>query len=132
MLSLIKNKNIDIIVISGAPSEILSIYKERLGIDDIFALQLEILDGKYNGNILINPGISDIKRKVINKLLKNSDQKVVISFGNSSSDLPLFESSPLNIIINNRNLKISNKAFYIQKDNNVDNIIKLINFKITN
>lgn len=114
LLSHLSRNGVDIVIISGAPSEVLVKYKDVLPLNRIYGLQLEVKDGFYTGRTKINPGTSSTKARIIKLLLEPQGQnKVVLAMGNSSSDIPLFRAAPVRIIVNNPALRIPKKVFHL-------------------
>lgn len=83
--------NIRPIIISGAPQYILEEYKDMFGLDNIFAFSEEYIGGLCTGGVAYNYGVG--KRKTVEKLYDVFGVKPLIGFGDSYSDIPLFEMS---------------------------------------
>jgi phosphoserine phosphatase len=114
----LKEKDIDIIVVSGAPVEILNQYKEKFSLKEVFGLELDVKNGAYTGEIKLNPGLRKVKQRIVNKITKSPDNKIILAVGNSESDIPLFRASSLSIVIDNPFLKSKSKVLYLSSDRN--------------
>jgi phosphoserine phosphatase len=123
LFELLKSEGIKPIVISGCLTEIISEYKEEFGLSDILGLVPQIENGVYTGNIIENPGISSIKEKLTNSISHKGNLSA-ISFGNSDSDLPLFHSSAINVVVNNHDLIVPGLKLSISE---TPDAIRLIN-----
>lgn len=102
IFELLRMNDIRPIIISGAPEYILEEYKEILGIYDIYAFCEESKNGICNGNVKYNYGSK--KQKTIEMLIRNYGEYPTLGFGDSYSDIPLFQ--------------FSQKAFCIIGENN--------------
>ena len=115
LFSFLKKYEISIAIISGAPIEVIRAYKTMFNFDEIFALECEIEDGIYSGNIKVNAGDSKEKNKVITSIAFTNKYNFYFSMGNSSSDIPLLMASPIKAIVNNKDL-----VSYIQSNSQID------------
>ena len=88
------------VVVSGAPAILLRGYAKYLAMDHIFGLELteDASSGKFLNSIKVNPGVSEQKALIVQSLPK--DMKAIIAFGNSLSDLPLFDAAEFGIVVN--------------------------------
>lgn len=125
LLSYLSQKGIDIVIISGAPSEVLSKYKEMLSLDMVYGLQLEVKDGFYTGRTKMNPGTSFTKGQLIKRFLETRDHiEIVLAMGNSSSDMPLFSVAPVSIVVNNPAIKTTKKVFHLLPNSGSKKLIR--------
>ena len=83
--------NIKPIIISGAPQYILEEYKNLLGLGSIYAFSEQYNKGLCTGDVAYNYGIN--KGKTIEKLYEIFGTKPLVGFGDSYSDIPLFNMS---------------------------------------
>lgn len=104
----LNENNIEIIIISGAQQELIELYKEDLKINEIYAVNFEIKDGKYI-NKYVNNGIDVNKRRIVDKIMENKENIILFSFGDSISDIPLLEVAKKSFI-NNTKYKFLNKS----------------------
>jgi phosphoserine phosphatase len=113
LFSYLSQSGVQIMVISGAPVEILLEYQNRFPIRRIHALELQTIDGIFTGEIRTNSGTANEKHLIVDPLLGSQMYEVSFAAGNSSSDLPLLEAASAAIIVNNQNLKIKTKCLYL-------------------
>lgn len=105
VFELLRAFNIKSFVVSGCPSIILECYKSIMDFDDFFGLCLAQENERYTGRVESNPGVSIQKKRIVTDiLLPNSSAEV--AFGNSVSDMPLFDMSAINVIVNNKDLEV--------------------------
>jgi phosphoserine phosphatase len=115
----LEEKNIQIIVVSGAPVEILNKYKEKFSIiRQVFGLKLKAMNGSYTGDIELNPGVMETKQYIVRQVTEYMDNKVILAVGNSESDIPLFKASSLSMVVDNPRLKLDSRVFYISSKKN--------------
>lgn len=92
-------KNIDIIVISGAPSIILEKYKDEFHFKAIYAFKEQVSHGIFTGNVEYNYGFDKMKK--ILDLIKKYKTYPYIALGDSESDLPMLDYASYPFCINN-------------------------------
>lgn len=116
------NQQASVMLISGAPEEVLSVYLKKYNLQEIYALNLDVEGGKYTGAVKENYGLLNNKKSAVRVLRKKYD--IILSAGDTSSDLPLLESSTYRIIVNHEKLikKYTERTFLINTQNySVDN-----------
>ncbi len=121
------SKSIGIIVISGAPFEVLEQYRKLLNLYKVYGLEIETNEnGHYTGKIKHNYGLYQQKAIIRSKL--DREYSVIIGLGNSYSDIPILRNVRLAIIVDNQSLNIEGKNVYIEghktKGNELLNIIE--------
>jgi HAD superfamily phosphoserine phosphatase-like hydrolase len=126
ILSDLNKQHIDVIIISGAPLEILGEYRNVLKLNNIYGLDLEMEKGIFTGNILRNPGISSTKEILIKQIEELNNSQIVLAMGNSTSDIPLFHSAPINIIVNNSSLITNRHELHITEETSTKLILEYI------
>jgi phosphoserine phosphatase len=114
LLASLHKQGIAVIVVSGAPMEILQLYCKSLRLKAAHGLNIESKNGVYTGSILENPGISKEKEDVVRQILDSHNMRVVMAMGNSPSDDPLFQAAPVNVIVNNTLLRTGKREFHIE------------------
>ncbi|MEO5378153.1 MAG: haloacid dehalogenase-like hydrolase [Magnetococcus sp. DMHC-6] len=107
-----------IILISGAPAEVLNLYAQGeyfskdqrpVWFMEIVALEMEIDNGIFTGRIAANPGTLHGKREAVAQVLANKSGDVIrLGAGNSNSDQPLLDSARLALIVDNTTLTHQN------------------------
>jgi phosphoserine phosphatase len=111
LFSCLTQGGIQAIISSGAPVEILQEYQHIFPIEKIFALELQTLNGIFVGNVLTNYGTTECKQHIITHLAKSYE--FAFAAGNSSSDTPLLDAAPLNVIVNNDGLKTKAQSLHV-------------------
>lgn len=89
IFSCLKKYDIKPIIISGAPGYIVEQYTERFHLYEIFAFSEAFADGYCTGKVAYNYGMN--KKDTMELLCSKYGGKPVIGFGDSSSDIPLFD-----------------------------------------
>lgn len=84
-------EGIDIIVVSGAPNQIIKYYKERFHIEELYDLQEEVRDDRITGEIATNYGFS--KELAMKMICEEKGCTPYMAFGDSSSDFPLLDGA---------------------------------------
>lgn len=120
----LKQKGIKAYVLSGAPKELLKIYSIIYNFKIIGSLQLGYTEGKYNGKIISNSGLTISKKNIVNKLLEKNNV-LTLGFGNSESDLPIIESAKNGFLMSD-STAFNNKYNLVNFDNFFDLITKTI------
>lgn len=99
LLKILKESAVKVIIVSGSPIEPLNAYSKLFDFADIFALKIcTDSENKFNGDILTNYGLAIEKQNVVN-ILKQRNERIFLSIGNSESDLPLFKAAENSIVI---------------------------------
>lgn len=86
LISLFNNQGFHTIAVSGSNEELLDLYKEKLGFAQVFATELEVVDGVYTGNILRNLVLDGEKKEVIDAVSRDSDIDFDSSYGFGDSE----------------------------------------------
>lgn len=110
---ILKENEIDIIIISGSPQEALELYKNEFGIKSIFAMNFDKKDEKYLGTYQINTGTSESKEKIIEKITATNDVEVLFAFGDSISDIPLLKCAQCSFVNNSKRFLEKNDILYL-------------------
>lgn len=84
-------KNIDVIILSGAPELILQQYQEDFHIKQIYAFKEDEISGVYSGKVSYNYGFD--KQRTVNMLCKKYEANPLIAFGDSESDVPMLDKA---------------------------------------
>lgn len=122
---LLKN-NITPIIISGSQQEIIDLYKDDLGFIKAYAVQFEIIDGKYTDKCILNTGMSKNKQKIIDKIiLENPESIIMFGFGDSTSDIPILKSAKYSFV-NNKNKFLNEKDIHYFDFNNLKSGKKIL------
>ena len=123
LLKELSKRDIDIIVISGAPFRILEQYKQEFNLKKIYAFQEEIAKGKFTGKVASNYGFD--KSKKVQELIEQYGTNPYLAFGDSQSDIPLLDNSDYPICVGDR----VKKDGYINVDfkESVEDILHMVN-----
>jgi len=80
-----------IIAITGAPQEIAEIFCQRFGFDLVYGVKYQVVNGRYTG--VRDSRAVDDKGGIVDELAKdlNLDLRQCCAFGDTMSDLPMFE-----------------------------------------
>lgn len=90
-------RQLSVIVLSGAPEEPLTEYASTLGFELAGALRLEVEEGLYTGNVIENCGLSNTKHDAVVRVSTTND--VVIALGDSLSDMPLLDAARVGFVV---------------------------------
>lgn len=121
-LSLIKHfkkKKYKIIAITASPSPIVDYVLDYLGIDNFYSTKLEVINGKYTGDILSelhkskDGKLSIVRGVIINEGIDTSES---FAIGDTVHDLPLLESVAYPIALNPKGKLIK---YAIENDFNI-------------
>lgn len=93
----LRRQQIEAIVISGAPIEVLHAYQKRFGWSAIFGVRVEVADGIYSASLTSNPAGAVAKETIVHQL--GSDRKVLLAIGDSESDVPLLDAAQYKIVV---------------------------------
>ena len=78
------------ILVSGTTQAFVDVVMRRVGVEQGFGSEEEIIDGAYTGKLL-NMLNHDKKQKLVDKLIKKQQPDLVVAFGDSTGDVPMFE-----------------------------------------
>ncbi|MBD3202915.1 HAD-IB family hydrolase [Candidatus Woesearchaeota archaeon] len=104
LVSLLKNHNYIILLLSNSLIELLGEVKDCLGADSVIGIELETIRGKYTGKILSEVHFEHGKSNSINRYLEsnNIDLKDSIGMGDSDHDIGFLEMITHPVVINYR------------------------------
>ncbi|TDB93624.1 haloacid dehalogenase-like hydrolase [Actinomadura sp. 7K534] len=112
ILSQLRRYDVESVIVSGSPQELLEKYADFLGISNVVALRLEIIDGIYTGRVKDNPAIFEGKYATATSL--RSERNIVLAIGDTNADAPLFFNSSARIVIGGEVAwPVEEPAFYI-------------------
>lgn len=86
-------------IISGGFSYFGNYLQQKLGVDHVYANELEIIDGKLTGNVLGTIVNAERKAFLLEQLAKEEgvDRKQTIAIGDGANDLPMLSRAGLGI-----------------------------------
>lgn len=123
IFSCMNRHDIKAVVISGAPKYILDRYTEKFSLYEIYAFSESFSEGFCNGKVAFNYGVN--KKKTVQKLCETYGNRPIIGFGDSSSDIPLFDISTHPFCI------VSNTDSNIYKDKPFGKAVNYVDYRIT-
>lgn len=99
LISTLKSVGYTIAILSGGFTYFGNILKERLGIDYVYANELEIKDGKLTGNAVGYIVDADKKAELLQKIADKESISLqqVIAVGDGANDLPMLNLAGLGI-----------------------------------
>jgi phosphoserine phosphatase len=86
-----------VVVVTGAPDEPMREYAATLGFTLAGTFQLAVQHGRYTGGIVCNSGLSHEKHNVVSNIVSGRD--VVMAFGDSSADVPLWDAAAVGFLV---------------------------------
>lgn len=118
-------RKIKIIIVSGAPFEIVKCYQNEFQIDAIYALKAEIVEGVYTGKVETNFGFN--KHKIVERIIQENDKTPpYMAFGDSESDYPMLNIALYPFYISNVSNSQTNEFILVDRNNVTKQIIKKI------
>ena len=83
----------DVIIVSASGSEVVEPIGEMLGADEVIASQLEVVDGRYTGEISFY-AYAEAKAEVVRRLAaeRGYDLAACFAYSDSATDVPLLEA----------------------------------------
>jgi phosphoserine phosphatase len=94
---LFEAEGLKVIVISGAPSEVLHVHAKAIGFEVGGALQLEIKELRYTGRVLENAGLGESKLAAVQRVITNCT--ISLGMGDANSDLPLLRDASVACVV---------------------------------
>lgn len=102
------NNGYTTIAISGSPIELLTLYKEKLGLQQVFASVAEVTNGVYTGKTSVNLVLGKEKEMIVNSIIQQEhvDLEKSFGFGDNLHDLAFLDKVGHPVaIISESNLK---------------------------
>lgn len=99
LISTLQNVGYTIAILSGGFTYFGNILKEKLGVDYVYANELEIKDGKLTGNAVGDIVDAEKKAELLQKIAdkENISLQQVIAVGDGANDLPMLNLAGLGI-----------------------------------
>jgi len=101
IFNFLNKKDVDIIIISGAPTIIIEKYRRKFHFKQICAFKEETREDQFTGEVQYNYGFD--KEKQVLKFIDQYNARPYMAFGDSESDIPL--------------LKYAHYPFFVGKEN---------------
>jgi len=96
-----RKQKIDIIIVSGAPQVVLVQYANLFGINEVYGMDIEVLDGKYTG--IIRQDFGAKKAHIVQKICGTRNAMPLIAFGDSIADEPLLKAAKYGYFFDKKN-----------------------------
>jgi phosphoserine phosphatase len=93
---LLKN-NLRIVLISNTPQVMLDVYRKHFGLTEVYGLQVEQRAGLWANQVIINPGLSDVKRRIVKELVNKYN--IILGMGDTHEDAPLLEAAKIRLFL---------------------------------
>lgn len=126
-----RKHNVKSVIVSGAPNSIIEQYRDMFGLESVYAFSESYENGFCTGKVSCNYGLD--KGKTIDKLCKLYGEKPFIGFGDSYSDIPIFELSkyafcvlPDTVKESSNDKKYGSDVTYIERSMSEDRMIFLL------
>ena len=99
LIDILKHLGYKIALISGGFTYFAKHLQQKLGIDYVYANELEIVDGKLTGNIVGNIIDAQRKAEIVREIAKKEDIRLaqVVAVGDGANDLPMLAEAGLGI-----------------------------------
>jgi phosphoserine phosphatase len=92
-------RNIELVVISGAPIEVLDAFGKILGWSRVYGVTVDTAEGCYLPTLLENPAGVAAKRSIVREVVYGSD--TLLALGDSESDVPLLDVAACKVVVDN-------------------------------
>jgi len=103
LLLYLKSIGVEVVVISGAPTNLLREYAKILPLSKIFGVTVEVDDhAVYTGVVRTNYGNLSSKRQAVEKICDESTE-IILAIGDSTFDTPLFDAAKFSFFITEEN-----------------------------
>lgn len=99
LIDILKHLGYKIALISGGFTYFAKHLQQKLGIDYVYANELEIVDGKITGNIVGDIIDAERKAEIVREIAKKEDIRLaqVVAVGDGANDLPMLAEAGLGI-----------------------------------
>ena len=101
LFELLFKNDIKPIIVSGSPRHIISGYFAQFHLYKVFALEAQVNDGYFTGNVQANYGYN--KGNLARRICNEFGAKPVLAFGDAESDFPMLESARFGFLVGNKN-----------------------------
>ena len=93
---LLKN-NLKIVLISNTPQVMLDEYRKHFRLTEVYGLQVEQQAGLWANRVIVNPGLSEVKRRIVTQLV--SKYNIILGMGDTHEDAPLLEAAKIRLFL---------------------------------
>ena len=100
-ISCLKDKDVDVVIISGSFDVVAEKVKEKLGVDNVYTNSFTVEDGKLTGEVT-GPLVSGSKLDVLKDHVENAGISLdeVVAVGDGANDISMIESAGCGIAFN--------------------------------
>lgn len=125
VLSWFRSNNFEIVLLTASPKEVADPIASLVGIKYVYALQVEVLRGKYTGicrSIMNTQG----KRETLKKLVIIHNRPFIIGIGDTISDMNAYEDANLKFLMrpeNEEQIEQSNKFVTVRNWYDIKNYL---------
>jgi phosphoserine phosphatase len=126
LLSALAARGMSLVVISGAPQEVLDAAASYYGLSEVHGTTFDIRNGTYVGTVSENRATKAGKHEAATILLGKS--RAFVAIGDSEADLPLLEKARLSVIVGDRKFArtVPNSFFLQPDDTDISSILQAI------
>ena len=96
-LKILLNNNFRIVLISNTPQVMLDEYRKQFGLTEVYGLQVEQRAGLWANRVIMNPGLSEVKRRIVTELVNK--YKIILGMGDTHEDAPLLEAAKIRLFL---------------------------------
>lgn len=126
LLDFINSQKIEIIIISGAPFEIVSKYKQKYHLSELFCYESEVTGNYYSGKVKKNAGCN--KSNIVREICLQKKEPPIIAIGDSMSDICMFKAAKKTVVVGQDQLLLSSfkPDGFIKKESSAQEVITLL------
>ena len=92
LIELLHELEIEPIVVTGSPLDVVRPCAANIGIETCFGLEFGVKAGLFDGTTILNTAVHRGKKAIVDQIKKH-ERTIALSFGDSESDMPLFEAA---------------------------------------
>ena len=97
LLTYFRGRRLPVVVITGAPGDLMREYAATAGFLLGGTLELEVRDGVYTGTVAQNSGLHKNKADAVSRLAE--ENAVVFAFGDAPADRPLLDAADISCLV---------------------------------
>ena len=126
LLSALAARGMSLVVISGAPQEVLDAAASFYGLSEVHGTTFDVREGRYVGTVNQNRATAAGKRAATAALL--GDSRASVAIGDSEADLPLLEKGKVSVVVGDSELArtVPNSLLLQTDDTDISPILKAI------
>lgn len=101
LFDLLIRNDVKIVLISNTPQVLLEEYKKLFTLTEVHGLQIGEQAGSWMNQVIMNPGLSQVKKRVVADLAATYD--ILVGMGDTHEDAPLLESAKVRLFLKPEN-----------------------------